>query len=129
MYALLADAVAILHALFILFVVGGLILILAGWARGWHWTRGVWFRWIHLAAITLVVADTWLGIWCPLTVLEQRWRMLAGEQGYAGGFVAYWMDRLVYYTAPDWVFLLIYTLFGLLVVLTFLLYPPRRTQS
>ncbi|MEK7697633.1 MAG: DUF2784 family protein, partial [Pseudomonadota bacterium] len=58
----LADAVLLLHALYVVFVVGGLLLILAGWWRGWAWARNFWLRWLHLAAIGFVVLETWFGI-------------------------------------------------------------------
>jgi hypothetical protein len=34
--------------------------------------------------------------------------------------------ELVFYTAPGWVFTLIYTVFAGLVALTWFVYPPRR---
>lgn len=122
----LADAVLALHALYVLFVVGGLLLTLAGWWRGWAWTRAPWFRWLHLAAIGFVVLEAWFGIPCPLTVIESRLRVLAGGTGYATSFVGHWLQRLVYYDAPPWVFTLGYTLFALLVVAVFVGHPPRR---
>jgi hypothetical protein len=40
-------------------------------------------------------------------------------------FIGYWLNRLMFYTAPEWVFTLVYTLFALLVVTTFVFYPPN----
>jgi len=37
-----------------------------------------------------------LGWICPLTPLENRWRTLAGEEGYAGGFVEHYIIPIVY---------------------------------
>ena len=122
----LADAVLLLHALYVAFVVGGLLLILAGWWRGWAWTRHFWFRWLHLAAIGFVVLETWFGVPCPLTVLESRLRMLAGAPGYATSFIGHWLQRLIFYQAPAWAFIGLYTAFALLVVIVFIFYPPRR---
>jgi hypothetical protein len=34
--------------------------------------------------------------------------------------------ELIFYTAPGWVFTLIYTVFAGLVALTWFAYPPRR---
>ena len=125
-YRLLADLVLALHAGLVLFVVLGQASILAGWRRGWVWTRGLMFRGLHLSTIAVVLAQDWLGSYCPLTLLEVRLRHLAGAQGYETGFVADWLGRLLYYRAPGWVFTLSYTLFGLLVLLTWVAYPPRR---
>ena len=77
-YALLADAVLVLHTGIVLFVVGGLLLVVLGNWRGWPWVNRPWFRLAHLAAITAVVAESWLGLTCPLTTLEWWLRARAG---------------------------------------------------
>lgn len=130
MYGLLADLIAAIHTLFVLFVVGGQILILTGWLQGWSWTRHRWFRILHLTAISFVVVEVLFGLWCPLTTWENSLRELAGQQGYTLSFIGYWLDRLLYYNAPQWVFDVAYTLFGLLVAITFRYYPPdKRTHA
>ena len=121
-----ADLVLVAHAAFIAFVVGGQIMILVGWARGWHWPRHLPFRVLHLAAIATVVLESWFGIICPLTWLEFELRADEGSPLAADGFVAYWLHRLIFYDAPSWVFTLVYTLFGATVVAAFVWYPPRR---
>ncbi|MFP5344217.1 MAG: DUF2784 domain-containing protein [Gammaproteobacteria bacterium] len=127
LYSLLADGVLILHASYVLFVIGGQALIVAGWIRRWTWTRNRWFRWLHLGAIGFVVAEAWMGVRCPLTVLENALRGLAGDTRYEMSFIGYWLNHLLFYDAPEWAFTTIYTLFGLLVLVTLALYPPRRT--
>jgi hypothetical protein len=129
-YNNLADVTLLLHAAFVLFVVGGQCVILAGWARGWIWTRGLLFRLLHLGSIGFVVLEAWFGVPCPLTALENALRLRAGEAAaYQVSFIGYWVGRLLYYNAPGWAFTAAYTAFSLLVVLTFILYPPRwRTQ-
>ena len=73
----LADAVLALHVGVVAFVVLGLVLILVGGVRHWRWVRGWTFRLAHLAAIAIVVAESWLGIECPLTTLERVLRATA----------------------------------------------------
>lgn len=123
----LADALAFAHLLFVLFVVGGQVLILFGWWRGWRWTRRPLLRWLHLAAMGFVLVQTWFGEPCPLTVWENELRAQAGAPGYTRGFIADFVRWLLYYDAPQWVFTLLYTLFGALLLATFLWYPPRKT--
>lgn len=125
-YAWFADATVTLHASFVFFVVAGQLLILLGWLRKWRWIRNLVFRVIHLSAILLVILEAWLGVSCPLTVWENRLRELAGQAGYELSFIGYWLNRILFYSAPEWVFTSIYSGFGLLVVLTFIAYPPRR---
>jgi len=56
-YRLLADAVLILHLAVVVFIVGGLVIIVAGNLRGWRWVNGLGFRVAHLTAIGVVVAE------------------------------------------------------------------------
>ncbi len=122
---LLADVIGVTHALIVLFIVGGQALVLAGWGWGWAWTRGRVFRFAHLAAIGFVVAQQWLGAVCPLTLWESELRRKAGAEGLETGFIEYWLNALLYYSAPAWVFTAVYTAFGATVVATFVFYPPR----
>lgn len=120
-----ADIVLLLHALFVAFVVFGLVLILCGWWLDWAWTRARLFRLGHLAAIGYVVLESWFGVACPLTVLEQSLRRASGETVSGRAFIAEWVSRILFYEAPSWVFTVVYTLFGAAVAVTFWKYPPR----
>lgn len=126
LYGRLADAVLVVHALFIGFVVIGQVLIMAGLALGWAWVR--WFRWrlAHLGAIAFVVAQTWLGMLCPLTILENDLRRRAGQADYGGSFIEHWLHRIIFYEAQSWVFTAAYTAFALLVAMTWLYRRPVR---
>ena len=53
-YLLAADAILVMHVLFVAFVVIGLLLIHLGKTRGWFWVRNPWFRLAHVAAIGVV---------------------------------------------------------------------------
>ncbi|HEU4852767.1 MAG TPA: DUF2784 domain-containing protein [Telluria sp.] len=124
-YRLLADAVLVLHASIVAFVVFSLPLILAGSHWHWRWVRNFWFRISHLAAIAYVAAQTWFGIDCPLTTLEVTMRLRSGAVPYEGDFVSHWLSRILFYTAPPWVFLALYTGFALLVLYTWIRIPPQ----
>ena len=126
---LLADTILIVHFAFIAFVVVGLWLILLGIVRRWVWIGSFWFRLAHLLAIGLGVAEAWGGIACPLTVWENTLRVSAGSRGYAESFVQHWLHAVIFYDFPPLVFTLAYTVFGALVVLTWVVAPPRRTKS
>ena len=121
----LGDLVLVTHAAYVLFVVGGQALIVIGWMRGWEWTLCRVFRLLHLVAIGLVMLEVWLGINCPLTILENFLRLQAGAAAYENNFIGHWLRSLIFYAAPEWIFALIYTVFTALVILTWLAYPPQ----
>jgi hypothetical protein len=57
MYQALADAVLVLHLAVVVFVVGGLLAIVAGSLAAWQWVDRLWFRAAHLGAIAVVVVQ------------------------------------------------------------------------
>jgi hypothetical protein len=130
-YRVLADAVLVVHVGVVLFVVGGLVLIFLGGRWRWRWVRNLWVRVLHLGAIACVAAESWLGIVCPLTTLEQWARERGGLQGYRGDFIAFWLGKLLFYEAPPWMFIVAYSLFGLLVAVGWMLVRPdgRRARN
>ncbi len=125
-YQLLAELILALHLTIVVFVVGGLVLVVVGNRYRWRWVNHLWFRLAHLGAIAVVVAQAWLGVVCPLTTLEMWLRVQARATTYSGGFIEHWLQRLLYYEASPGVFLLGYSLFGLLVVATWYYFPPRK---
>jgi len=122
---LLANAVLVVHVGIATFVVVGPLLVLVGNLKHWEWANNAWFRIAHMAAIGIVVAESWLGFVCPLTTLEMWLRSRAGEASYGGGFIEHWLQQLLYYSAPPWVFIAAYTVFALLVLATWWYFPPR----
>ena len=127
-WRLLADAVLVAHAGVVLFVVGGLVAIVAGDLFGRRGVDRLAFRVVHLAAIAVVVAQAWLGRACPLTVLEARLRERAGQAVHGDGFVEHWVGRLLFWDAPSWVFVVAYTAFAAAVLAAWWRWPPTRPQ-
>lgn len=128
----LADLVLAAHTLFAGLVVTGLVAVLVGGARGWDWVRNPWLRAGHLAAIAVVALESWCGLECPLTTLENLLRTRAGEEAYAEGFIAHWLGAILYHEAPAWVFTAAYTLFALAVAASWWRFPPvpfRRSSA
>ena len=124
-YNYLADAVVVIHAAYIGFVILGLLAILLGVLFHWNWVRNFWFRAIHFLMILVVVVQAVLGILCPLTTLEKYWRNKGGGEVYTGSFVGHWVHELIFFEAPHWVFTICYCVFGAIVLATLLLVPPR----
>jgi len=128
-YRLVADAVVVAHFAYVAFVVVGLLAILLGLLCRWSWVRNFWFRSLHLLSILIVAAEAVCGITCPLTTWEQQLRTMAGDTTYQGDFIADWVHRLMFFDLQPWVFTLCYVLFGLVVLATFVLAPPRRSKK
>ena len=124
----LADLLLTVHVMFVLFVVVGLVLILVGGAIGWRWVRHPWFRLAHLVAIGFVAVQAWFGRICPLTIWEMALRERAGQATYAGSFIQYWLQALIYYNLPPWVFTTAYTGFALLVAASWVWVRPERLR-
>jgi hypothetical protein len=52
-------------------------------------------------------------------------RRRAGDATYPGDFIAYWLETILYYQAPAWVFMVCYTAFGALVLASWFWVRPR----
>lgn len=125
---LAADGVLFLHVLYVGFVVLGQGIILLGGVLGWGFVRNFRFRLLHLLAIGILVVQAWLGVLCPLTVLELALRERGGGEIYFGTFIGHWLDELLYVEAPLWVFTAAYTAFGLLVAGSWIWVRPRSAK-
>jgi hypothetical protein len=119
---LIADALLVAHFLIAAFIAGGLVSVWIGAALGWRWVRNRWFRYLHLGAIAFVAAEALLGIACPLTVWEDALRGSSPAQSFVGR----WVQELLYYRAPEWVFTSIYVAWTAATLVTLRLVPPMR---
>jgi hypothetical protein len=85
-FRLAADAVVLLHAAFVLFVLAGGVLVL----------RWRWIAWVHLPAAAWGVLVEYAGWICPLTPLEDDLRRRAGEAAYSSDFIGRYVLPLLY---------------------------------
>lgn len=126
LYRAAADLTVVLHMGYALFILLGQLLILAGVVFRWQWVRNMTFRCVHLTAILIVVAESLLGITCPLTTLEKWLRTQAGQANYRGDFIASFVHDLLFVEFQPWVLTIAYVAFGAMVAGTFWLAPPKR---
>lgn len=124
-YRIAADCIVVFHMAYVLVVVLGLPITWIGILTGRQWARNFWWRCGHLAMILIVVGEALAGIVCPLTTWEFQLRELAGQETYEGAFVANCVHDWLFYEGPPWVFTAVYTAFGLLVLISFIVAPPR----
>ncbi len=124
-YRILADATVVVHALMAAFAVLGLVAVLVGRVAGWQWIRNFWFRLIHLVLIVAIAVFPLIGGLCPLTELENWLRERSGGETYPGSFIAHWVHELLFVQVSPQVIAASYLSFGAVVLLTFILVPPR----
>jgi hypothetical protein len=87
-YQILADIVVLIHFAFIIFVILGGFLAL----------RWRWLVWIHIPVVLWGVLIEFAGWICPLTPLENQFRMKSGASGYQSGFIEHYIIPIIYPT-------------------------------
>ncbi|MDE2320940.1 MAG: DUF2784 domain-containing protein [candidate division NC10 bacterium] len=85
-YLLIANLLVFLHLAFVGFVVLGALLVL-------RWPRLVWIQLPCALWGALIEFAGWI---CPLTPLENRFRQLGGQAGYAGSFIEHYLLPVLY---------------------------------
>ncbi len=86
LYRVLADLVVLVHAAFVVFVVGGGLMVL-------RWRR---VAWVHIPCAVWGALIEFTGWICPLTPLENQLREAGGRAGYEGGFVEHYVIPVLY---------------------------------
>ena len=125
-YDLLADGIVIIHLFYVLFAIGGEVIILVGAIFKWRAIRNPLFRISHLVAVGLVAVEAAVAFTCPLTAWEYDLRQLAGHTVETNlSFIARLVRFIIFYDFHPWVFTVMHIAFGLLVVFTYILIPPR----
>ncbi len=85
-YRILADMLAVFHFAYVIFaVLGGLLLL---------WRRKL--VWLHVPVVVMAALIEFTGWICPLTPLENWFRVKGGEAGYPGGFVEHYIIPILY---------------------------------
>ena len=135
MYGYLADAMVLVHVLYVAYVVVGLLAIVLGAAVRAEWARNPWFRWTHLLAIAVVGVEVGMNWECPLTTWEYQLRALS-DQAFSGSgsFMGRIFHRILFWPDTPQIFFDTLHVCTLVVVgQAFVMYPPRwfrlRTAS
>ncbi len=90
-YLTLAESVLVIHLLFILWVIGGVLVV--------RWYPSL--QWIHIGSLVYsIVIEVVPWPPCPLTILEQKLEDQAGIVAYHGSFLLHYLDVLVYPNLP-----------------------------
>lgn len=120
MNPLVGEAILGVHLVVIAFNVLGLLAIPAGAALGWAWVRIRWWRMLHIASWAVVALQAALGRACFLTI----WQDAAADAATATPLIERWVDSVVYWPLPMWVFTAVYLALFALVIWLWWKVPP-----
>ena len=122
----LAHAVLTVHLAIIAFNLAGLVAIPLGARRGWSFVRAPLWRALHVVSWAAVALQAAAGRACFLTVWQDD---LGGASTADEPLIVRWVNSLVYWPLPAWVFTVLYAAaFGYVVALLWLV-PPRRSTK
>ncbi|HEX5961902.1 MAG TPA: DUF2784 family protein [Rhodanobacteraceae bacterium] len=116
-----AISLLALHLAVIAFNVAGCVLVPIGAWRGWRWVRGFWFRLAHLLSLAVVALQALLGRACFLTI----WQGDVSGASNVPPLIAGWINRLVYWPLPLWVFAIGYVVVFVYVIALWVFVRPR----
>ncbi|MBS0362943.1 MAG: DUF2784 family protein [Proteobacteria bacterium] len=116
------QAILAVHLLVIAFNVAGLVLTPLGAWRGWAWVRIRSWRVLHLASLAVTALQASLGKACFLTVWQGE--LTGGSQA---PLIERWVDSLIYWPLPVWVFATAYVAVFAYAAALWWLVPPRRS--
>lgn len=100
----LGQLVLSAHVAVIVFNVAGLVVIPLGAARGWRFVRRRGLRLLHLGSLAVVAAQAALGRACFLT----DWQAALTGEGAHDPLIMRWINGLIYWPLPMWVFSTMY---------------------
>ncbi|MCK5201306.1 MAG: DUF2784 domain-containing protein [Spirochaetales bacterium] len=127
---LAADLIVFFHLLYVLFTVGGEVLVILGGVIGWHWIRNRVFRITHLLASFFVAVEALVGTMCPLTTIEYILRQRAGQTvDNEISFVGRLIRSIIFYDFPAVFFTSLYIGFASMVIITYFLIKPYKRKK
>lgn len=121
MNAAAGQLILALHLLVIAFNVAGLVAIPLGARLNWRLVRIRWLRLLHLGALAAVAVQATLGRACFLTV----WQSELTGGGRADPLIMRWVNSLVFWPLPIWVFTALYLAVFAYAVALWWIAPPR----
>ena len=91
-YTVLADLTILFHFLWILFLIFGVVFAI----------KRSKIAWFHLGGLLFSLFINTLGMYCPLTYLENYLRSTHGASvPYPGSFIAHYLERIIYLDLPE----------------------------
>jgi hypothetical protein len=121
---MLASIILAIHVAIILFNLFWLVAIPVGAWRRWAFVKQFWWRMAHLASMSIVAGQALAGRACFLTIWQDELSG-SGLHGNAPPLIMRWVNSVVFWPLPLWVFAAAYcALLGYVLALLWLV-PPR----
>ncbi len=120
----IADIILILHFGIILFITSLFFLIPVGYKFNWIFTKNIKIRVFHAGLMTFVTIETFLGIACPLTYLENYF--LNENENENKLFLSYWLNKIIYWDLPSYFFLIMYLICLFWTFIMWYIFPPKK---
>ena len=124
---ILAESILAAHIAIILFNVFGLIAVPLGAIRGWRFVRIRWWRVLHLVLLAAVAVQAVVGRACILTLWQAA--LAGGTAAHPTPLIMGFVNRLVFWPLPFWVFVALYVALFAYVVALLWLVPLERPAT
>jgi hypothetical protein len=123
----MVQAVLAVHVTVILFNVFGLVAVPIGAICNWRFVHIRWWRVLYLLSLAAVAAQALAGRACFLTIWQND---LTASAQPATPLIVRWIDLLVYWRLPIWMFAALYVLvFAYALALLWLVRRQRPVHS
>ncbi|MEW6536848.1 MAG: DUF2784 domain-containing protein [Candidatus Auribacterota bacterium] len=122
-----ADCIAVIHALWIVFMItGGILTLHALVTRHKGYLRWRFFRTLHVIGIVFVSILAGLQYYCPLTILENYFRGLSGAGEFGNFFISHYLNKFIYPDIPVYMITGATISLAVFSVVTYIIFPPKR---
>lgn len=123
-----ADIILLIHAAWVLFMIGGIIFTFAAYFRRslFEWAM---FRTAHLIGLLFTASLGIFGWNCPLTNIENSLRADGRGAVYPGSFLAHYLERIVYWEITQQTITIATIVLAVFVIATFVIRPPARIRK
>ncbi len=129
-YKIFADAIIVVHFLFILFMLLGFLLTAFALVFRQKFFDWWLFRSLHLLGIFYVSSLSILGKYCPLTILENELRLRYEVSSvYSGSFIVHYLQKLIYPDVNPLVIQIPTVLLAVFTIAVFIIKPPKKIKS
>ena len=125
----LADLILFAHFALVVFVIAIPPLALLGRAAAWRWTHNRRLRLTHLGLTAFIALEAIIGVICPLTWVEYLLRREHGRPEATENFLAYWVDRLLFYDLPPVYFTIAYIAYAAFTLAVYRWAPPQKKTA